>query len=429
MKSLKLSLFDMLLVREGFSSCDVTDLVAESSGNVADHEFDLVVDNQVITLQRNLFIFISPLLRNIFRTMLPCIRPMIVLPSDITVGAVKILQEIIENFGDFDYDKPLIVEELQHFDTLLDILSIKPKYFKILPKDFSPDEIQNDSDDEDFYEVSLEDIEKVPDIEDSDWNEDKSYQTNDKEQLQVTLSNSLFDQLDSLLGEDDPDIVTNDKTTKLDLSSQNKDLELSKEGDLLPCQFCDKELCPAPLIEHLKVHIQSVNTKDLVLSCPYYDCDRIFHYISSYGVVVGKTKQLLHLEDHLRARHTKLPSLVCDLCCKVFFSKMAFQYHQRQHNDKSKYYCDICEHFINIHMKESHSRKCRKLQEKSFECKACMKMFKTKGNMKIHALTHSKEKPFKCDGCPKAFSQKGNLKTHQYKKHQLKLKHKIVSEL
>ena len=64
MKSLKLSLFDMLLVREGFSSCDVTDLVAESPGNVADHEFDLVVDNQVITLQRNLFIFISPLLRS-----------------------------------------------------------------------------------------------------------------------------------------------------------------------------------------------------------------------------------------------------------------------------------------------------------------------------------------------------------------------------
>lgn len=51
--------------------------------------------------------------------------------------------------------------------------------------------------------------------------------------------------------------------------------------------------------------------------------------------------------------------------------------------------------------------------DRLYNCSMCTKVFKSKGSLKTHHLSHAAEKPHKCHVCGKTFSQKGNLKTHE----------------
>ena len=145
----------MLLVREGDKSLDVPDLLLSGGlGTDADSQFDLLVGNQVITLQRNLFIFISPLLRSIFATILPCIKPQIILPSEVSVESVKMLQNVVQHFGDFEFVQKVDFSDLQQFDELVQLLNIKSEHFKTSLED---------EDDDEFLTITPEDIENAPD--------------------------------------------------------------------------------------------------------------------------------------------------------------------------------------------------------------------------------------------------------------------------
>ena len=50
-----------------------------------------------------------------------------------------------------------------------------------------------------------------------------------------------------------------------------------------------------------------------------------------------------------------------------------------------------------------------------YPCTLCRKSFTQSGNLKIHALTHSREKPYLCTLCTKSFTYNGNLKSDMKK--------------
>ena len=62
--------------------------------DVPSAEFDLIANNQIIPLPKNLFIFISPLLRKIFRSILPCFRPQVTIP-DFPKVALELFTDIV----------------------------------------------------------------------------------------------------------------------------------------------------------------------------------------------------------------------------------------------------------------------------------------------------------------------------------------------
>lgn len=65
--------------------------------------------------------------------------------------------------------------------------------------------------------------------------------------------------------------------------------------------------------------------------------------------------------------------------------------------------------------KNSTSRKCLneiRLDEKSYECKSCGKIFSAERELYTHILTHTEEKLHECKICKKTFSLKANLKAH-----------------
>jgi len=52
-----------------------------------------------------------------------------------------------------------------------------------------------------------------------------------------------------------------------------------------------------------------------------------------------------------------------------------------------------------------------------FPCPVCKKIFRKKGHMTRHLLTHEPEKPFGCDFCPKRFAAKYSLQMHLLNRH------------
>lgn len=55
--------------------------------------------------------------------------------------------------------------------------------------------------------------------------------------------------------------------------------------------------------------------------------------------------------------------------------------------------------------------------ERIFSCSIgeCRKSFKTKGNLKVHMMSHQTDRPFKCvyPGCGKSYINRCRLRTHE----------------
>ena len=113
-----------LLKRSDLHSIDDTDLLSNSE------EFDLVSHGEIVTLPTNVFIIISPFLRSVMRSILPCVRLTVMVP-DVSDEALRKLKTIAKHFHDHDYRKIFNIDELRDLDSLFDILKINTGFFKI----------------------------------------------------------------------------------------------------------------------------------------------------------------------------------------------------------------------------------------------------------------------------------------------------------
>ena len=377
-----------LLRRSDLHSLDDTDLLLSNS-----EEFDLVSRDHIVTLPSNVFIVISPFLRSVMRTILPCVRPTVIVP-DVSDEALRKLKTIVKHFHDHNYREIFSIEELRDLDSLFDILKIDTGYFKISIAD--PNSLE-DQDDGEYFESEHE----------AEYGLD-SLRANVKDEPCDDYNEISADSVDTMLENtsgsiEDVDIVKHD---------------MADEGPLT-CQFCDKKFRYEDIVSHLENHSEYYFEDGML--CPQQGCLKTFDYTRSGNRKPLKSARnflIKTLEDHLRAKHTKTPSVSCSFCCKTFFSQMGLNYHKRQHDNNSKQYCDICEHFIGNTFFENHQAKCKQTKgSEKYKCQACGKAFNSPKNLEIHEGVHKPDKPFKCEDCPKAFVQKGNLKTHMIKKH------------
>ena len=81
-------------------------------------------------LPKNLFIFISPLLRKIFSSILPCFRPQVTIP-DVPEIALELFKDIVTSVCEQGFEKIIDLGELKLLDELFGFFQIDTKYFKI----------------------------------------------------------------------------------------------------------------------------------------------------------------------------------------------------------------------------------------------------------------------------------------------------------
>jgi uncharacterized Zn-finger protein len=100
-------------------------------------------------------------------------------------------------------------------------------------------------------------------------------------------------------------------------------------------------------------------------------------------------------------------------CKKIFKGKGNLKVHMRGHLKDRPFRCENCEKcFSTKGNLKAHSFIHR--DHKPFKCafENCLKRYINECRLKVHERTHIGKKPFKCLGCEKSFNEKGNLKTH-----------------
>ena len=138
------------------------------------------------------------------------------------------------------------------------------------------------------------------------------------------------------------------------------------------CNACGMEVSASYLSEHFQRYH---NSKTKTFSCN--DCEK-------------KYFEKNRLENHVISAHSRIISLdnLCIVCGKTFVTPERLR-----------------EHKANMH----------KIDQITFSCKNCDKMFQNRRLFKAHSRKYHLELP--CLDCEKKFGSKMALKTHQKKKH------------
>jgi hypothetical protein len=95
------------------------------------------------------------------------------------------------------------------------------------------------------------------------------------------------------------------KSTKKELNHRIEKIDV-EPIIIFHFQFCTERISElTSLIEHLKVHLQPLNYKDVAICCAVQECYKRFDYsLISRNQKIQKNTQLRHLEEHIRAKHT-----------------------------------------------------------------------------------------------------------------------------
>ena len=173
-----------------------------------------------------------------------------------------------------------------------------------------------------------------------------------------------------------------------------------------PCDKCDKTFASLRnLSDHIKV-LHSENSKEnFQFTCKV--CSKVFfkrsnydsHMISHTGSNVKPFiceqckvgfKRLRSLKFHLQTKHgSTKKSYLCSSCGKNFFSVTGYRQHIAKHSGST---------YI----------------KRKFACSQCEKAFRSRSDLQIHQVVHTKLRAFNCSasGCSSSFTQKASLQDH-----------------
>lgn len=158
------------------------------------------------------------------------------------------------------------------------------------------------------------------------------------------------------------------------------------------CRLCAQSFATVVLrIEHEKtVHRDSAT---FLYKCPQCEV---------------KTKSLFLLQSHI-GRHT---GFVCDICGKVFATRIYLSTHQVVHAEETPFECHMCpKAFKNKYRLNRHLD--RHTDRRPFQCNQCDKAYKDYTDLKRHKYTHGGVIPkFACSYCGKKFFENKYLKKH-----------------
>ncbi|KAL7014165.1 hypothetical protein ACKWTF_015773 [Chironomus riparius] len=187
------------------------------------------------------------------------------------------------------------------------------------------------------------------------------------------------------------DIRNDQKISKIKLFDEilTKNKSSTKFKDY-KCNICGKKLSTN---QNLKRHIENI------------------HQISAFGCTICSNSFMTqkYLNQHIKTEHLvgKNEYFECDFDGKIFNKKTNFVSHMNLHLSLVK--CEICHKMISVqyiynHRKNVHAIDCK------YQCKICLKSFKSINYLRYHKKIHDKK--YKCEICDKKFIYQGLLKTH-----------------
>uniref|UniRef100_A0A1I8JPS6 C2H2-type domain-containing protein n=1 Tax=Macrostomum lignano TaxID=282301 RepID=A0A1I8JPS6_9PLAT len=164
------------------------------------------------------------------------------------------------------------------------------------------------------------------------------------------------------------------------------------------CNMCDKRFLKS---SHLRIHIAGVHNKERRFTA--VTCDR----------------RLASLNVHIRKHTDERPYQCKDLCGKRFKSSSQALPLQHVRDKRFLKSSHLRIHIAGVHNKERpftllrgggfadrgtlnvHIRK--HTDERPYQCKVCLKRFKSSSQVSTHSRIHTGEKPFKCNVCGMQF--------------------------
>ncbi|CAL4123097.1 unnamed protein product [Meganyctiphanes norvegica] len=232
-----------------------------------------------------------------------------------------------------------------------------------------------------------------------------------------------------------------------------------KSGNMYQCVTCHELLKKGSVMSHLKIHKKDLHiecnicSKSIFTKISHFEKHYLWH-MEEKTYECGLCKKCFpssaSLKVHMKL-HTKQKSYTCKLCSVEFTRESCLIRHQELHR-KERFKCYICckmfnsESSLEFHMKLHCTKKnsdskgdndltnkdpkchndpddCSKsksstnnlklhLNEKSFKCEECFKIFSQYSHLETHMLRHSKEKLHQCDKCDKKFRSKKEITLH-----------------
>ena len=151
----------------------------------------------------------------------------------------------------------------------------------------------------------------------------------------------------------------------------------------------------------------------------YYKCDKCDYSVEAKEehpdrLVRFKPRDLF--KRHYERHNEK--TLPCSECGKLFASTNLLQNHMRFH--AKRYSCDQCDfRSVNIVRLNDHKLTVHSKEEPQIECELCDKLFLTKLQLYRHKVAHHQSKTFECEICGLKMATKGMLTSHMKCKHEV----------
>ncbi|CAD7083149.1 unnamed protein product [Hermetia illucens] len=124
--------------------------------------------------------------------------------------------------------------------------------------------------------------------------------------------------------------------------------------------------------------------------------------------------QPANFESSRLISRTSINFFQCDICDKLFTTKLRLKSHIRQHQDEKRFHCEICsKSFTAAYNLRVHQR--LHTGEKPHKCNFCDKEFSQSAGLIAHERLHTGESPFECQVCSKKFKTSSHLKYHMVK--------------